>query len=242
MKTEDKGGAAREMCGAKLKLAAAMLYEEEAEENARIMAMAEDGGEELPDYAERAFEAAYAHVRREGRKKRWRRAAAGAAALALAIFAASAMFDINVEALMKKAYTLLFTETATYNEITAIDRGADADIAEEMGNSWFPEYIPEGYELSLHETYTTSTIMIFVDSRENQIRIEEHFADRSKTMLDNDGTYGETAVHGETAFWSETDDGIYLSWPHGGHSVLAFADTETLDTLVKIVESMKPRM
>jgi hypothetical protein len=244
MKTDEEKRIIREKYNAKMKLLALALYEEEVAENARIAEIAEKTV--LPAYAKRAFESAYDRTKREARKATLtrvaRRSAACAAALALIVFAASALSGLRVDAMIHKVIALLFTETATHDEITTID-GNDA-IAGEGGQSGrFPEYIPEGYEFSMQEVHASFTLTIFTNGRQNQILIEETAEGNGKAMLDNEGTgRGRTIVNGETAFWTENEEGISLYLPRGEGFVVVFSDIETLDTLVKIAEGLKMPM
>lgn len=242
MKTEEEQRILREKYNAKMKLLALKLYEEEDAENARLAEIAEK--RVLPAYAERAFESAHARVKREARKtvltRVAKRAAACAAALALVLFTASALFGVRADALIHRAVALLFTETATYDEITTLPDGADTIVDEGTRRGRFPTYIPEGYELSTQEVYTAAIITVFTNGRENQIMIEESFGENVVAALDNEGSgRGKTTVNGETAFWTENEGGVYLYWPRGEGSVAVSSDAETLDTLVKIAESMK---
>jgi hypothetical protein len=240
MKPEEEKRIIREKYNAKMKLLALRLYEDELAENARIAQIAEKTV--LPAYAERAFQSAYGRVRREERRatllRAVRRSAACAAALAFVVFSMSALFDIRVDALIQKAVALLFTETATYDEIAMVTGDATGNAGEQSGR--LPAYIPEGYELSMREVHAGLTLMIYKNGRQNLIRIEEILGENGKAMLDNEGTgRGQTTVNGETAFWTENEGGISLYWPREGGSVSVFSDTETLETLVKIAESMK---
>jgi hypothetical protein len=245
MKAEEEKRIIREKYNAKMKLLALKLYEDETAENARIADIAEKIV--LPAYAERAFESAYNRVRQEERKAMLKRvakrSATCAAALVLVIFVASALFGVRADALIQKVVTLLFTETSTYDEITMVAGDADAIAGEEEQNDRLPEYIPEGYELLIQEVHVGFTLTIFTNDRQNQIRIEETFDGNGNMLVDNEGSgHGETTVNGELAFWSENEGGVYLYCPHGESSVTVFSDVETLDTLVKIAESMKIRM
>jgi hypothetical protein len=241
MKPEEEKRIVQEKYKAKMKLLALKLYEDELAENARIAQIAEKTVP--PAYAERAFESAYGRVRREERKSTLtrvaKRSAVCVAALALVVFSASALFGVRVDALIQKAVALLFTETATYDEITTVagDAGAILDAADRSDR--LPAYILEGYELSSREVYASFTLTVFTNDRQNLIRIEETHGE-GKAMLDNEGSgCGKTTVHGETAFWTENEGGISLYWPRGEGSVAVFSDAETLDTLIKIAESME---
>jgi hypothetical protein len=245
MKSEEEKRIVQEKYKAKMKLLALKLYEDELAENARIAQIAERTVP--PAYAERAFESAYDRIRREERKATLirvvRRSATCAAALAFVIFATSALFGVRVDALIQKAIVLLFTETSTYDEITTVAGDADAIVDAGDWSGLFPAYIPEGYEFSSREVYAGFSLTLFTNGRQNRIRIEEAVKGSGNMMLDNEGGgHGKTTVHGETAFWTENEGGISLYWPRAEGSVTVFSDGETLETLVKIAESMKIRM
>jgi hypothetical protein len=245
MKAEDRKNVIRERYSAKMKLLALKLYEEEVAENTQIMETA--GKNLVPDYAKRAFGSAYDRVKREKRKAMLlrisRRAASCAAVLTLVIFVTSALFGIRVDAMIHKIFAVLFTETATYDEITTAAGDSETIVDKDEQNSRFLGYIPDGYELSIQEIHTGLTLTVFTNGRQNQIRIEETSSGNGNMMLDNEGTgHGKTIVNGETAFWSENEGGIYLYWPHEDSSVTVFSDVETLDILIKIAESIKPHM
>ena len=170
------------------------------------------------------------------------RLAACIAAILIGTTALSVATGIRVDAVIHKAIALLFTETATYDEISTITGDADALAREEGQGALLPTYLPEGYALSIREVHAGLTLMIYKNGRQNLIRIEEIHGEVT-ALLDNEGIgHGKTTVNGETAFWTENEGGIYLYWPREGGSVTVYSDTETLKTLVKIAESLKRSM
>jgi hypothetical protein len=246
MKTEEEKRIIREKYNAKMRLLALKLYEEELAENARIAEIAEKTV--LPAYAGRAFESAYDRVRREERKatltRVFKRSATCAAAFAIILFTASAFFGVRVDALIQKVVALLITETATYTEIKTV-AGDESDAVGGEGEQSIrhPEYIPEGYELLIQEVHASVVITVFTNDRQNLINIQEILTGDGIMMLDNEGVgYGKTTVNGETAFWSENEGGVSLYWPQEERALAVFSDAESLDTLIKIAESMKMNM
>ena len=199
---------------------------------------------EIPEYVETWRQKLLTLTRREARKtalfRYAGRLAACIAAILIGTMALSVATGIRVDAVIHKAIALLFTETATYDEISTITGDADALAREEGQGALLPTYLPEGYALSIREVHAGLTLMIYKNGRQNLIRIEEILGENGKAMLDNEGTgRGQTTVNGETAFWTENEGGISLYWPRGESSVTVFSDGETLETLVRIAESMR---
>jgi hypothetical protein len=235
----------REKYDAKMKLLALKLLEEQIAEDERIQTAADDIP--VPDYVERSFRNALAEIRREEKRerrsvrvRRVRRLTACVAALAVVVGIVSAAFDVPVAATLSRVFSFLFTAGEDYDRITPTGVDSTARTVGERRDHYFPEYIPDGYELESEEFNKNSIYTSFANQRRDIIWIEQRNAGGSSVMLDNEGTgSGKTSVNGETAFWSENDGGLTLYCVHDGVGIMINSDKETLDVLISIAESLK---
>lgn len=109
-----------------------------------------------------------------------------------------------------------------------------------------PGYLPDGYNLQLYSRDDTLTTQRFVNGKGSSISISisTSITTPSNVVIntDNESTYSEFIdVNGNTAVYTSKDGGSSLMWIDNNTSffITSTDDTITMETLVKIAQSLK---
>lgn len=123
--------------------------------------------------------------------------------------------------------------------------GASDDIAyagaisESWERYWYPEYLPEGYEIDDTDLFGVYKIMCFTDGN-HKMDFYQAPSDHFSMNVDNEhGEQGEVRINNDvTGYWVTVDDSVILVWTQDDDMFSLDGKTE-LKELVKIADSIK---
>jgi hypothetical protein len=137
----------------------------------------------------------------------------------LAVIAISCTILIsNVNAFRTKVFEIFFQEQSDYIDLKQIQIPYDKNgvIPSDWNGFWYPQKLPDGFDLVDLTRNGQSIDLIFRDKNNELIIVSQSPADELNLLVDNTDQNPERVEMGsETAYWTSIEDSNLLMWNKG---------------------------